>query len=379
MNIGVDVRYLSHGIVGGVRNYVRYLTPEIIRLATGDRIFLYADTKDRFELDTAAFGPNVSVRFLTYQNALSSIFHDLTMRRVMARDGVQVAHFPANYGFGPDSARTVFTLHDALTIMPLLPVLRGRGSRASLRSFFMTIYLYACSRATLDVAKVMFTVSDYARRDILKYCKFDPARILSARYGAPPHMRRITNEAILSDARARLGITRKFVLGDALKNPAVIARAWQRLPQALRDTHQIVFFSRRPDPLPVVGDMVREGVAQMLLRPGDEDLVALYNMAEAFLFPSWIEGFGIPLLEAMTCGAPVIASDRGSIPEIAGDAALIIDAEDDAALARHLEAVLTQTALARDLRARGFARAAEFTWEGAARQVLAGYKLALAS
>lgn len=379
MNIGLDVRYLSHGIVGGVRNYVRYLTPEIIRLAGGDRVFLYADTKDRFELDTTAFGPNVTVRFLSYRNALSSIFHDLTMRRVMARDGVQVAHFPANYGFGPSSARTVFTLHDALTIMPLLPVLRGKGSRASLRTVVMTTYLYLCSRATLKSAKVMFAVSDYARRDIQRYCDFDPARIVSARYGAPPYMRRITDEAVLAESRARLGIKRKFVLGDALKNPGVIARAWPRLPQALRDTHQVVFFSRRPDPLPVVGEMIRDGVAQMLVRPSDDDLVALYNMAEAFLFPSWIEGFGIPLLEAMTCGAPVIASDRGSIPEIAGDAALIIDAEDDAALARHLEAVLTQPDLARTMQAKGFARAAEFTWEGAARQVIAGYRLALAS
>jgi glycosyltransferase involved in cell wall biosynthesis len=94
------------------------------------------------------------------------------------------------------------------------------------------------------------------------------------------------------------------------------------------------------------------------------------------LFPSWIEGFGIPLLEAMTCGAPVIASDRGSIPEIAGNAARFHDAEDDAALAKHIEAVLSDAAETERLRQLGFARAQLFTWDEAAERVLAGFELA---
>ncbi len=376
LTLGIDVRYLSHDILGGVRNYVRYLTPEIIRLGAHHRIFLYADTKAPFELDTASLPPHVTVRLLPYRNALSSIYHDLFMRNAMARDGVQVAHFPANYGFGPRSAVTTFTLHDALTIMPLPTGLFGKGSRGNLRTFVMTAYLNVCSKATLRVAKVMFAVSDYARDDILKYCAFDRDRIISARYGAPPYMRPIADRSVLDDARARLGISRRFILADALKNPGVIHRAWRRLPAALRASHQVVMFSRRRDPLPVVQQMVDEGMAHVLYRPSDADLTALYNMADAFVFPSWIEGFGIPLLEAMSCGAPVIASDRGSIPEIAGGAALIIDAEDDAALAQHLQAVLQQPGVAESLRARGFARAAEFTWAHAAERVLAGYDLA---
>jgi hypothetical protein len=384
MNIGIDIRYLSHGIVGGVKNYVRYLTPAIVRRADalGFRTWLYADTKAPLELDREALPASCTVRVLPYRNALSSVWHDLFLGRSMARDGVSVAHFPANYGFGPARGATTFTLHDRLTIQPLRQVLAGTGSRRTLRSFVMTLYLHLCSTATLRRARVMFAVSDYARADILNFCDYPAERVISAPYGAPPHMRRLTtapasaDAVMLLSARARLDLPARFVLADALKNPAVIDRAWARLPEALRASHRIVFFSRRPDPLPVVQRMVEAGVARVLYRPSDDDLVALYNLADAFLFPSWIEGFGIPLLEAMTCGAPVIASDRGSIPEIAGDAALYVDAEDDAALAAHLMRVLSDASVAADLRSRGFARAGHFSWDAAAQKVLDGYRLA---
>ena len=99
-------------------------------------------------------------------------------------------------------------------------------------------------------------------------------------------------------------------------------------------------------------------------------MAALYSAASAFVFPSWVEGFGIPLLEAMTYGAPIIASDRGSIPEVAGAAACFVDAEDDAALAEILWRVLTEPHEAERLRALGRERVAQFTWQRSAEQTL---------
>jgi glycosyltransferase involved in cell wall biosynthesis len=164
------------------------------------------------------------------------------------------------------------------------------------------------------------------------------------------------------------------VLADALKNPAALVRAWRLLPARLREGRQIVFFSRRPDPPAIVGEAVAAGDAVLLLRPAREDLIALYSMAEAFVFPSWIEGFGIPILEAMTCGAPVIASDRGAIPEVAGDAALLADAEDSAAFARHISLLLGTPEAAQRLRERGFVRVAQFSWHDTARRILESYE-----
>jgi glycosyltransferase involved in cell wall biosynthesis len=103
----------------------------------------------------------------------------------------------------------------------------------------------------------------------------------------------------------------------------------------------------------------------------DADLPALLSGALAFVFPSLYEGFGMPLLEAMACGTPVLASATSALPEIAGDAALLIDPEDTAAIAVGLARLANDPALRADLRIRGLARAAEFTWERCARETLA--------
>ncbi len=109
--------------------------------------------------------------------------------------------------------------------------------------------------------------------------------------------------------------------------------------------------------------------------PADDDLVALYNGAATLALPSYYEGFGLPVLEAMACGVPVVISDRGSLPEIAGGAALVVDPDDADALATAIEQILHDPSLAEQLRQKGLARAAEFTWERCARETLAVYRL----
>jgi glycosyltransferase involved in cell wall biosynthesis len=226
-------------------------------------------------------------------------------------------------------------------------------------------------------AHLLITVSEYARRQIARYSRFPADRIVPVHHAPTPDLRRVTEVARLAEVRARLQVPERFVLADGIKNPGVLVRAWRRLPETLRAGRQIVFFSRRPDPPAVIHEAVAAGHARLLIRPERSDLIALYSQAEAFVFPSWIEGFGLPILEAMTCGAPVIASDRGAIPEVADGAALIVDAEDDAALAACLVHVLTDPSERERLRALGQARAAQFSWAQTARHVLDSYPLSL--
>jgi glycosyltransferase involved in cell wall biosynthesis len=372
VRIGIDVRYLSHGLMGGVHRYVRNLVPELIRQGEQHTFLLYADTKSPFELtDLPA---NAQARYLPYRNELSSFYNDLFMRRAMAEDRLDIAHFPANYGFGPKGARTLITLHDEINILPLREIIRGHQKK--LKTMVMMTYLHFSSVAALRGADYILTVSDYSRDKIIQNSRFNPEHIIAVHSGVPPHLKRVEDRTELDAVRARHNLQKPFVLGDALKNGGLTAKAWNLLPETLRQNTQMVFFCRTPETPEPLREAVAAGYAKVLIRPSNEDLVALYSMAEAFIFPSWIEGFGLPVLEAMTCGAPVIASNRGSIPEVAGEAALLVDAEDAAGLARSIERVLTDPAEAERLRQLGFARAAGFSWANTARRVLDVYQCA---
>jgi len=375
MRIGIDVRYLSHGLLGGVHTYEEYFVPALISLAKEHRIFLYADTKQAFEL--ANLPSNVTVRLLPWQSGLSSIKNDWFMGQRMAADNLDVVHFPANYGFGPKNARTVITLHDEINIMPWIKIMAGHPKQV--RTLVMMTYLHLSSLAALKKADLVLTVSQYARRQIAHYSKISPDKIIPIPHAPSSDLGRIESQETLEQTRSRLGVCRPFVLADALKNPEVILRAWKRLPSSLSSSREIVFFSRRPDPPQAVLRAVEEGTAQLLVRPSRQDLIGLYNLAEVFVFPSKIEGFGLPLLEAMTCGAPVIASDRGSIPEVAGNAALLMDAEDDTSLAAFISLLLTSPEAARRQRELGYARSAQYSWARTARQILDSYEMALAA
>ena len=110
----------------------------------------------------------------------------------------------------------------------------------------------------------------------------------------------------------------------------------------------------------------------------DEDKPAVYSGARLFVFPSLYEGFGLPPLEAMSCGAPVICSNRTSLPEVVGDAAISIDPDDISSMVEAMRSVLANSALRDDLRARSLQHAAQFSWRKAAAETLAAYEETLA-
>jgi glycosyltransferase involved in cell wall biosynthesis len=374
MRIGIDVRYLSHGIVGGVRNYVANFVPALVEAAKDHQIFLYADTKKHFELDTKSFSPSATVRYLPWRNSLHSVYHDLFIGKVMAKDRIDVAHFPANIGEGPKYARTVLTLHDQINIMPLTEILRGHPKNP--RTIAMMTYLHFCSIRAVRKATRIITMSNYSRDQILKYANIDPNRISVMTNGPSPAIRRIEDQNQLCAVRQKFDLHSAFVLADGLKNPATLVRAWKLIPESVRAKHQIVFFSRRVDPPPAVNEAVSAGIAKLLIRPSFDELMALYSLADAFVFPSLIEGLGIPPLEAMACGAPVIASDRGSIPEVVGDAALLADAEDARTFANHISKVIESPEESARLRMLGFARAKIFSWSAIAQRLIETYQQA---
>jgi glycosyltransferase involved in cell wall biosynthesis len=182
----------------------------------------------------------------------------------------------------------------------------------------------------------------------------------------------------------KYGVERPYILYvgalESRKNLPRLLEAYARLRKWSARWKLVIVGARKWKFTPIF-----EAVQRLGLEPhvhftdyvADEDLPALYRGAELFAFPSLYEGFGLPVLEAMACGTPVVTSNRSSLPEVAGDAALLVDPLDVEAIAGAMQRVLADEALAAGLREIGLARAAQFTWERTARETVAVYKKAI--
>jgi glycosyltransferase involved in cell wall biosynthesis len=217
-------------------------------------------------------------------------------------------------------------------------------------------------------ADVVISVSENTARDIVDIFGIDRNRIQVVPHGVSSKLRPMGGEE-RTEARARLGLPERFILFvgtiEPRKNLETLLDAWAMM----RD---------RPD-LVVVGswgwnyEPIRDKMARLgprlhhLDSVEPDELPAIYNLARVLAHPAWYEGFGLPPLEAMACGTPCIVSDRSSLPEVVGDAALIVPADQPDAWRKALERLVDDTQLEADLRHRGILRAAEFSWERAAR------------
>lgn len=372
MKIGFDARYLSHGLIGGVRTYVWHLATQLPQLAPHHEFFYYIDTKAPFELE--ALPPNVTVRTMPWRSPLSSVWNDRQIARWMERDRVDVAHFPNNIG-PAGRYRLVVTLHDALNLFPMSQHWRGFGKTP--RKVAMMAYLGRQSRAALRNAWRVLTVSEHARADIAARGGSAVERIQAIHSGCDELFRRLAVEdSSLSEIRNRLALPPLFLLADGIKNPSAVLAAYDRLAEETRRQIALVFFTREAGPRPELAPRLDGRAMQLVNRPSQADLVALMNLAYAFVFPSFYEGFGLPLVEAMRCGAPVIASTRGSIPEVLGGAGLLFDVESPEELRSCLERIVNDRAMRDRLHQQSLDRGRQFSWTETATQVLRVYEAA---
>jgi glycosyltransferase involved in cell wall biosynthesis len=373
MNIGFDARYLTHGLIGGVRNYVFQLARHLPRLAPQHQFVYYIDAKA--PLDDDSFPANVTLRTMPWRSPLSSAWNDLRISRWMERDRVDVAHFPGNNG-PAGKYQLVVTLHDALNLFPMRQHWRGFGK--SPKKVAMMAYLGCQSRAALRNARRVITVSEHARADIMARSGLPIERIRAIHSGCDAGFCRLVDRAALQRVRQRLALPPAFLLADGIKNPAALLEAYDGLPEEVRRRVALVFFTREAAARPAVAARLDGERIHVVVRPSQADLIALMNLTLAFVFPSWYEGFGLPLVEAMGCGAPVIASSRGSIPEVLGGAGLLFDVESSGELRQRLEQILGDEKLREQLGQQSLLRSQRFQWVETAKRVLEVYEEAFA-
>jgi glycosyltransferase involved in cell wall biosynthesis len=235
---------------------------------------------------------------------------------------------------------------------------------------FVRWYQYLVPRLARRAARIL-TVSSFSRDRICELFRIAPEKVIIAPNGVSTHWRPAMKQDVVN-IRARLGLEQPYVLYvgsiEPRKNLQRLLESWQQLGAAksgltllLVGAQGRVFRDASFDQLP--GDVRTTGFLP------DADLRSLFTDAEAFVFPSLYEGFGLPVLEAMACGTPVLCSQAAALPEVAGDAALLVDPLDTESIADGLRRILTDHELRQTLRQRGFRRVAEFSWDATAQRV----------
>jgi glycosyltransferase involved in cell wall biosynthesis len=242
----------------------------------------------------------------------------------------------------------------------------------------------------LKKAALSLAISEYSRQEGLQCLQVDEQRIVNVAtaIGAEFHPVSV-NDAARAQLRQKFGLTRPFVLytggSDERKNLPRLIQAYAALPANVRSAHQLVFAGRIPE----INIAALEQVAQTHeIRPDelrlagyvtDEELVALYNLCQLFVFPSLHEGFGLPALEAMACGAPVIAANTSSLPEVMNLDAAMFDPYDIAAMTAKMNQALQDEGFRALLRKHGLQQAKLFSWDETAKRAIAAWERLAAS
>jgi glycosyltransferase involved in cell wall biosynthesis len=294
----------------------------------------------------------------------------------LSRLAPDVCHFTNNVGSWWTPCPSVVTIHD--TTLWLFPRYHPRRRLLAMRPF---IPLGAAR------ARAIIAVSAATKRDVVRTLKL-PERKVHVVYEAPaPDFRPLRRGDALEAVRRKYGLPETFVLYvgtiEPRKNLARLLAAFDLLRRDGFGALALVLVgSRGWQDAAILTGIERLGLfsaVRLLGRAPIEDLVALYNLADALAFPSLYEGFGLPVIEAMACGTPVVTSPNGSLAEVAGDAAELVDPSQVESIAAGLRRVLADPDRRAELRAAGLTQAARFSWEAAAAQTRQVYESVLAT
>jgi glycosyltransferase involved in cell wall biosynthesis len=378
MHVGIDYTAAVHQ-GGGIGRYTRNLV----------RALADCDTDGRYTLfvaggwgDGDGLGP-WAANFRVRSVPLSDRWMHILWQRLRLPLPIQLITGPLDLFHSPDfmlpptgRTRAILTIHDLSFLR--VPQFFVSGFREFLEK--------AVSRA-VKRARHILADSECTRHDLMELMEVQPERVSVLYPGVESRFQPVHDAQILSRVRDRYRLPGRFILGlstlQPRKNFEGLIEAFGLLLAARGGESEIVDLDL------VIGGgkgWMYEGLSSKAERLGlaerthfvgfvdDDDLPALYSLASAFAFPTWYEGFGLPVLEAMACGTPVVAADNSSLPEVVGEAGLLVDAGDPGALSEALARLLTDRGLKAQLVTAGRRQAQRFTWEGAARQLLDLYR-----
>ncbi len=375
-HVGINGQLLSGSQTyrsAGVSGYIRQLLAHLPAAAPDLRLLAFTPDVD---LDPApALQQRRSARWDT-RRPLRRILWEQAALPLLARQAMlDLLHGAVNVNPAIAPCPTVVTVHD-LSFMRY-PQAFPPMQRA---------YLHSQVRRSVRAARRVIAVSQATKQDVVELFGA-PAERIDVVYNGVDAGFCPAPAAEVEAFRRRAGLPGRYILHlgtlEPRKNLVRLVQAFARVRahDAGQPAVKLVLAGGKGwDYDAIFAEVARQGLQQEVIFPGyvpDEELAWWYRAAALFVYPSLLEGFGLPVLEAMACGAPVATSNLSSLPEVAGDAALLVDPTSVDALADALLRLLADAGLARELRSRGLAQAARFPWSRTAQETAAVYRRAL--
>ncbi len=365
IRIGVDLHSIK-GLKQGTRTYTLNLVNALLELDNVNQYFLY--TTGNSDCISATFNQsNVLFKRVVPHTRFLRIPVSFPLRLTL--DSIDVFH--CQY-MGPPVGKTpyVVTMHDI--IHEYLPQFYPRALR-----YFMHLFYPISARW----ASRVITVSESSKRDLIKYYNVPEQKIIVTHLGVSDNFRQIHEEEKIKQVLRKYDITGDYILFvgrlEPRKNISGLIKAFHNLKSSRGIKHKLVIVGMRYFKYEDIFRLVDAlGLQDEIIFTGgveDNDLPMIYNGADLFVYPSFAEGFGIPPLEAMSCGVPVISSNTSSMPEVIGDTGILIDPYNIGELARAIYEVLCNRDLQKEMQAKGLKRAERFLWENTARKTLNVY------
>jgi glycosyltransferase involved in cell wall biosynthesis len=370
MRIGIDARWIFPEI-SGVGRVTEKLIHHLGELG-GDNTYLLLFTDqglmNQYGSRWSQY-PNLKPVLVPW--GIFSPGNQLKMPSFIRREGIDLFH-STNYMLPLFLRETlvVSTIHDLIPIK--FPHFTPRARKTRFNRLFRRL-LIQCARRSDRV----ITVSQHTRDDLMGILGLPPEKIAVVYNGIDSkyHPQDRSRHTVSLSPDPFILYVGRF---DPYKNVVGLIRSFNRFCRERGDSPRLVLAGhldpRYPEAIQAVKELGLESRVSFLDGATEEELIQLYNGARILILPSLYEGFGLPPLEAMACGTPVIVSDRGSLPEVVGDAGLIIDPDREDSIAGAIENLWDSETLRSELREKGLRRAKDFSWEKTARETLKVYE-----
>ena len=371
MKIAIDARMVLDRPTG-IGRYITNLIAHLTRIDTENRYVVLVNDRSIIAA-VVADKKNVVIREM--DAAAMSVKEQIILPWILYREQVDLFHAPSFIIPKYPVCKSVLTLHDLTHL--LFP---GEFSRLA------QIYYRLIVKPAAKRAKRIITDSVSSKNDIDEWLHTSTEKVRVIQLAVESNYKYYNDADACVRIMEKYGIRKKFIMYNGNKkkhkNVEALFKAYFMMRQKMKMDYSLVIVGKRDDGHKETDCSGLEGLANEyeakddIIYSGyvnDIDLALLYNAADLFVFPSLYEGFGLPVLEAMSCGCPVVVSNRASLPEVCGDAARYVDPLSVDSICEGMHAVLANTDLKRRMREKGLKRAESFSWEMCAKQTLDVY------